>query len=313
VANAGRGNLAPDEAVGESVPMLIDLPMSGNAGADAFGVTLAVGSGGRFKPTIVVIEANGQPLASVRADRASLTGVATSVLVVGSATLIDRLNSVTVALSNPAGLLYHADQDALAMGSNAMLIGAELIQFGRAEALGGGAYRLSELLRGRRGTEFAIATHWSGEPIVLLDPASLVHVAIDSAIIGATVVARAYGVADDETAPPGATIVAGGESLRPLSPCHVSVEVDGAGTTLRWVARRASAFGWAAGGGDEVGAASFQVTVRRGGGVLSRVTANSFLTIAAAEIAALGSGAIEFDVIEQGMVPSRSALRTINA
>ena len=32
-------------------------------------------------------------------------------------------------------------------------VGKELLQFGRAVALGGGAYRLSKLLRGRNGTE----------------------------------------------------------------------------------------------------------------------------------------------------------------
>ncbi len=313
VADAGRGNLAPDVAIGRSVPMLFDLPMSGNASADAFGVTLALGSSGRFKPSTIAVEANGHPLASLRIDRAALTGIATSVLAAGAATLIDRINSVTVKLSDRAARLYHADSEALAMGANAMLVGSELIQFGRADALGDGEYLLSELLRGRRATEFAIASHASGERSVLIESASLITIAMDPAMLGATVTARAYGVADDEASPPSATIVAGGERLRPLSPCHVEVGVEAAAYRMRWTARRASAFKWGASVADETGAATYQVTVRRGTGVLTRVTTSPTLTVPVAEIAALGTGAIQFEVMEQGVVPSRPAIRTLNA
>ncbi|MCY7398301.1 MAG: phage tail protein [Sphingomonas bacterium] len=114
IGDAGRGTLDPDLATGQSRPILIDLPAIGVDTADQFGVTLAVGSNKRFRPTAMVVEANGQPLASLRVDRAAITGVATSLLSAGPTTLIDRVNSVDVLLSNAAALLYHADQDALA-------------------------------------------------------------------------------------------------------------------------------------------------------------------------------------------------------
>ena len=313
VADPGRGNLDPDVASGQSSPILIDLPATGVAFADQFGVTLAVGSSRRFRPTAMVVEVNGQPLASLRADRGAITGVATSLLGAGTATLIDRVNSVDVLLSNPAALLYHANGDALAMGANAMLIGRELVQFGRAVALGGGGYRLSELVRGRRGSEWTIPSHVSGEAIVLLDPASLMRIAMDPAMLGAEVVARAYGVADDGANPPSHAMPAGGESLRPMSPCHVEVSVTAAAYTMRWVARRSALVGWSASGGDEVGSASFEVTVTRGSGGLVRTTAAASLVLTLAEIAALGAGPITFKVIEQSAVPSRPALLTLNA
>lgn len=313
IADAGRATVDPDLAPGQSIPILIDLPASGMADLDRFGVTLAVGSSGRFTPTAVAVEANGQPLASLRVDRAAITGEASTVLANGPATIIDKINSVDIMLSNRAALLYHAAGDALAMGANAMLIGGELLQYGRAAALGGGAYRLSELLRGGRGSEDAMTRHVAGEPVVLLDPARLVRIAVDPAMLGAEVVARAFGVGDDDAYPPRFALMAGGESLRPMSPCHVGVEVEAGLTTLRWVARRAAAIDWPASGGGEVGPASFEVSVRRGTGVLVRVTTVPTLVLAAADLAALGSGPIEFEVIEQGAVQSRAALLTLNA
>jgi hypothetical protein len=292
--------------------MLFDLPWQGVAGGDGFGMTLAVGCNGRFRPTAVSIEANGEPLASLRVDRAAVTGVATTVLAAGPSAVIDRVNSVSVALSNPASLLYHADADALAMGANAMLIGNELIQFGRAVATGAGCYRLSELVRGCRGTEWARAQHSIGEAVVLIERSRLIWVGMDPAMIGAEVLARAYGLADDAADPPRSSLVANGESLRPLSPCHLGVAIDAGSYALSWVARRRTA-GWPANSGDEAGLASFAVTVRRGSGIITRLTNERSLAISAAEIAALGTGPIEFEVIEQGAVPSRPALLTLNA
>jgi hypothetical protein len=60
--------------------------------------------------------------------------------------------------------LYH---DAIMAGANLALIGDELIQFGRAEQLGPGLFRLSHLLRGRRGTEWAAAGHSVGDVFCL--------------------------------------------------------------------------------------------------------------------------------------------------
>jgi hypothetical protein len=260
----------------------------------------------------VTFDANGQPLASLRIDRAAITGVVTSLLASGPGVVIDRINSVDVALSNPASLLYHADGDALAMGANAMLVGDELIQFGRATPTGAGTFCLSDLVRGCRGTEWARGSHAVGERIVMIDPSSLTRVGMDPAMLGAEVVARAYGVADDAADPPRCSLQANGESLRPLSPCHLTVAVGAATYVLSWVGRARSAIGWSASGGD-VGPANFEVTVRRGNATLVRSTSASALSLTAAEIAALGSGPVEFEVIEQGEVPSRPALLTLTA
>jgi hypothetical protein len=312
VGDPGRGNLDPDLATGASMPILLDLPWMGSSDTGDLGLTLALGCSGRFRPTVVAVEANGQPFASLRVDRAAITGVATTLLAEGSTMIIDRINSVGVALSNPASLLYHADADALAMGANAMLIGSELVQFGRAVPTGTGTYILSELVRGCRGTEWAQAHHAVGEPVVLIDPARLTRIDMDPAMIGAEVVARAYGAADDAADPPRFALTANGESLRPLSPCHLAITSDAANHVVSWVERRRTA-GWSAGITDEVSAASFVVTVRRGSGTLLRTTSDRSLVIAAADSAALGSGPIQFELTEVGDMVSRPALLTLDA
>jgi len=69
---------------------------------------------------------------------------------------------------------------------------------------------------------------------------------------------------------------------------------------------------WPTSGGDEVGQANFEVRVARGSGVLVRSTTIASLVISAAEVAALGSGSIRFEVVELGAPPSRAAVLMLN-
>ena len=231
-------------------------------GSDAFGVTLVLGNSGNFSATPVTLEVNGQPLTTVTVPRAAVTGRTLTQLAAGASGIVDRRESVDVQLSNSQAQLFHADTDALAMGANAMLIGAELIQFGRATQLGQGAYRLTELIRGCRGSEHAMSAHVPDEPIVMLDPAYLLHVPMNPATVGAQVIARAYAIGDDEADPPSANIVVSGESLRALSPCHVRIRSDAEGVALQWIPRRTQAFAWST-DAEEPGV-RFTVTARRG-------------------------------------------------
>ena len=87
---------------------------------------------------------------------AASCGIATSVLSNGSAFYPDNANSVTVQMTQ--GELSSCGWIDLTTGSNAALLGNEIIQFQTATLIGPGLYRLSNLLRGRRGTESATTT-----------------------------------------------------------------------------------------------------------------------------------------------------------
>src|SRR3546814_1448079 len=116
----------------------------------------------------------------------------------GGSALIDTNATAEVVLLNEAMWLESRSDAALAGGANLALLGEELIQFGVAEPLGGGRFRLSRLLRGRRGTEWATGTHAVGEGFVLIDQASLAAVEPALALLGGELQIMASGLRSGE-------------------------------------------------------------------------------------------------------------------
>lgn len=105
------------------------------------------------------------PVGSV--ENAAVTG--TSVDALGTwagGNLPDEANTLTVNVIT--GTLATVTFDALLMGENAAMIGSEIIQFRTATLIAANQYRLSGLLRGRLGTEAAMATHVINERFVVL-------------------------------------------------------------------------------------------------------------------------------------------------
>jgi hypothetical protein len=175
----------------------------------------------------------------------SLLGAAETALPAASQLLLDRANAVVVALVDPAMDLADATGRALAAGANRALLGEEIVQFARAEPLGAGRWRLSLLLRGRGGTEDAIAGHVAGERFVLLAGQTI---ALDPLLVGegSTAGIAAVGLGDDE--PVVSAIGLRGVTLRPLSPVHArSRETGDGGLELAWTRRARGAWGWADG------------------------------------------------------------------
>jgi hypothetical protein len=95
-----------------------------------------------------------------------ITGTA-SLLPAANPALLDDTSVVTVRLTH--GQLRSVTDSNLFNGANLCVIGPELLHFGRAELVSTGTYQLRRLLRGRRGTEWAVATHADGDVFVLLD------------------------------------------------------------------------------------------------------------------------------------------------
>jgi hypothetical protein len=86
----------------------------------------------------------------------------------------DGLNTVDVTLAY--GTLASASQLDVLNGANLALLGSELIQFTTATLVSGTQYTLSGLLRGRRGTEWAMGSHTAGDRFVLLGVSGLIRV-----------------------------------------------------------------------------------------------------------------------------------------
>ena len=114
----------------------------------------------------------------------------------------------------------------------------------RAEPLGGARWRLSHFLRGRGGTEHAIASHGANEPFVLLDDRLT---PLDPAIVLSPTAETILALGNDDPEPAVAALAYPHASLRPLSPVHGRIvrHADGS-AELSWTRRSRGAWQWLA-------------------------------------------------------------------
>jgi hypothetical protein len=169
-------------------------------------------------------------------------GVALTSLGTGPRDRWDRHASVDVELLSDAMWLQPRSEASVLAGMNLALLGNELIHFLSAEALGPRRFRLSGLLRGRRGTDAAMAAHQAGERFVLLDPGTLLAFDPPSDRIGATLRFRPAGVGD--AAASAIELTLAGQALRPLSPAALSIAEAGGDLTITWKRRSRAGFAW---------------------------------------------------------------------
>lgn len=95
-------------------------------------------------------------------------GYAMTVLGIGRIDIFDDQSSVQVKLY-PAGFTLSSTTEINVLnGSNAILVGREIIQYKTATLQADGSYILTGLLRGRRGTNWARTLHLAGEQVVVL-------------------------------------------------------------------------------------------------------------------------------------------------
>jgi hypothetical protein len=159
---------------------------------------------------------------------AATFGVCTSTL--GDFTggrIFDEINSVTVDLG-ALGILTSTTRDAIlnSAGLNAMMVGAEFIQYRTARLIAAGIYRLSGLLRGGRGTEWAIAGHVAAERCVALSSTGMARVAMPNSDLGLTRYYKSVtlgGALSSATSRPFVDTAVG---LKPFSPILLKVGRD---------------------------------------------------------------------------------------
>jgi hypothetical protein len=175
--------------------------------------------------------------------------------------------AVNVTSKDSGGWLESRGDAALAAGANLAAVGDELLQFGVVEALGARRFRLSRLLRGRRGTEWAAGLHGAGEPFVLLDRATLALAEPPLQALGTEARVQAQGIGDPADAPPAVRTFRG-ESLRPPSPVHLEAErEEGGAIRLSWVRRSRSGWAWLDGADTALGEEreAYRLTLSAGG------------------------------------------------
>lgn len=275
-ASGGRVAAAVDAPAGRTVLHIAELPPLDDQPLTAPRLTvIAAGEGAGWRQAALLwsvdgganwTEAGGTGAAAVIGRVETITPVATTAI-------LDTAGAIVVRLARDDMVLADADDAALVAGGNVVVIGEELMQFGRAEPLGGRRWRLTRLLRARRGTAAARI----GDGFALIGAATARAIDLPLSAIGAEVRVLASGVGD--AAAVEARVLLTGASVRPPAPVHLR-HADG---VLRWTRRSRGGWRW----NDGVDAPlveeteRYRVTVIDGGVVREVETDAPLLAIAA--------------------------------
>ncbi|MDH3660910.1 MAG: phage tail protein, partial [Alphaproteobacteria bacterium] len=156
----------------------------------------------------------------------------------------DEDHVLEVIVQTP-GLIFESRSDLEVLdGANLLLVGQEIIQFATAVQIGPLTWRLSRLLRGRYGTEWAMPTHQSGEAVLLLDPATLTRVSsLDE--VGIERLYRTVSIGSDPSLPDAIAFTNEATSLKLYAPVHIRGSRNGAGDlTITWIRRTRYGGAW---------------------------------------------------------------------
>ena len=312
-ASPGRPVDQPDLIHGPTSLLLLDLPLLGDelAGRPRLLVAAAgAGPGWRRADLMASFDGGASWAAAGATAPPAVIGAALEAPAAAGSALIDERSGVEVELLNEAMWLESRSESALADGANLALLGQELIQFGHAEPLGGRRFRLSRLLRGRRGTEWAAALHAPGEPFVLIEAESLAVIEAPLGSLGGEARLLAQGLGDSEGVLAVRTVA--GESIRPPAPVHLRAErLAGGDLALSWVRRSRSGWVWLSGSDTPLGeeSESYRLTLAGAGFARSvTIAAPSYLYTAADQAADGLAGPLTVEVVQLGTsAPSRPA------
>lgn len=237
------GNEGQGVAIPETDLYLLDLPaLPYDTGADGVLRAAFVALGDSWMGATLYRSADG---GEAGGNNFSAIGSTTSKAIKGTlldelgtwagGNVIDTANTIDVVMLH--GELSSVNDLALMNGANAAIIGNEIIQFKTATLTDSKRYTLSNLLRGRLGTEHEITTHLPGADFILLDGA-LMEIAMPPGSIGLMRHYKAVTTTDTLANTDESAFIYTGKTLRPYSPVHIAGARDGGGNlTLTWVRR----------------------------------------------------------------------------
>ncbi|WP_267379151.1 MULTISPECIES: phage tail protein [unclassified Sphingomonas] len=305
-ATSGRALATPDLTIGATWLQAFEMPALDDTLLTAPRIAVAAtgaGAGWRRAALLYSLDDGASwAAAGATASPAILGTIEVPPDPAASAAFYDLRSAVVVRLAHADLVLGDADDAALDRGRNLALIGDELVQFGRAEPLGGTGWRLSRLLRGRRGTEAAMGAQAAGARFVLVEADTVRTLDLPLSALGQRVRVLASGVGDTK-GPVESAFALTGASIRPPAPVHLAVATDGSGdATLRWTRRSRAGWRWIDGVDAPLGeeAERYRVALTLGDGSTRTIeTTEPLVTIAAADRAA---GPITAAVRQRGTV-----------
>lgn len=153
----------------------------------------------------------------------------------------DDVTTITVDVL--AGVTFESRTDAAVLnGANAAAMGVdgrwEVVQFATATQLSSTQWRLSRLLRGRRGTEHNIDSSQSGDAFVMLSTGSLIRMPLQTAEINANRIYKAVTIATPYATGIDQTFAGHGKALVPFSSVDLAAKREtGDDLIISWVRR----------------------------------------------------------------------------
>ncbi len=247
-SDGGRSVSNLDATAGVTRLALFDLPFAPQAPNQAAtsAQLFAIAAGGKGWRNADLYQAQADGSVGKFVGKLSSPGILGSVEQVfepGSALLLDQNTTVTVKLHHSDMRLNDADDVQLYAGKNVAILGQEIIQFARAEALGDGRYLLSRFYRGLAGTERFIENHKSQEVFMLVELASATSISPSHFTLFEPVKFAALG--RDDAVPVLAEIDSPGNALRPREPVHIKSSFTDAGDLeLVWTRRSRAGSEW---------------------------------------------------------------------
>ena len=173
--------------------------------------------------------------------------------VVGSATtvlgnwagpvFVDEHNAVTVDVG--LGTLFSCSHEELLAGTGpTLLIGAEVIPYKTATLISPGIYTITGLLRGRRGTEWAMGSHVAHEKVVLLRPQGLRRVTMQTTELNLERIYRGITLGKSISSAFNRPFTNTGVGLKPFSVRNVRGSRTSGNLTITWDRRTRLSENW---------------------------------------------------------------------
>ena len=170
-------------------------------------------------------------------------GWAVNALGDGPTTVWDEGNELVVDLYS--GAFYSATRDAVLNGANVLVVGNEVLQFADAYQNSDGTWTLRNFLRGRRGTEWATASHAVGERVVLMTAQTAVRVDSDLDLVGKQRYYKAPTIGQYLQNAAEHQFTNNAVGLKPYAPVHLSARYVGSNTwEVTWIRRTRIAGEW---------------------------------------------------------------------
>lgn len=227
------------QILGPSKALLMDIPILRDADNSPGMYVAMQGTGEKWPGAVLYKSSDGTTYSQVLTDTSAAT-VGTATTLLGGftgGTVFDEQNTVTVDMGG--GVLSSSTRDViLSSTTNAMLIGSEIIQFRNASLVSGGVYTLSGMLRGKRGTEWAMAAHAVGDRAVLLTTSSLRRTLDQQAEIGISEQWKAVTIGKTVASATAFAATDTGVSEKPFSPVDIrSTRNPDSGVDIFWKRR----------------------------------------------------------------------------